>query len=181
MRYPYLIAGAIVAVSAAAFFRYLPSHATDGPIQKRFTNSTQDARWGKEYLPNVPVVDQDGNTFRFYDDLVKGKKVIINFIFTTCTDVCPLTTARLAVLQEKLADSVGLDYFMYSITLDPEHDTPEQLKRHTEAFHVKPGWRFLTGNPRDIAEIRYKLGERSRVLTEHRHELLLGNDAYGEW
>src|SRR5258706_1097061 len=150
MRYPYLIAGAIVAVSAAAFFRYLPSPATDGPIQKRFTNSTQDARWGKEYLPNLPVVDQDGNTFRFYEDLVKGKKVIINFIYTSCTDVCPLTTARLAVLQEKLGASVGRDYFMYSITIDPEHDTPAQLKRHTEAVRVKPGWRVLNGEPTAI-------------------------------
>ena len=62
MRYPYLIAGAIIAVSAAVFFRYLPSHAKDGLLQKRFTNSTQDARRGKEYLPNLPVVDQDENT-----------------------------------------------------------------------------------------------------------------------
>jgi protein SCO1 len=178
MRRSYLVAGTILAVSSLAVFRFLPSNAE---VEARFSNSAQSSRWGKEYLPNVPVVDQDGNTFHFYDDLVKGKKVIINFIFTTCTDVCPLTTARLAVLQEKLGDSVGRDYFMYSITIDPEHDTPEQLKRHTEAFRVKPGWRFLTGNPRDIAEIRYKLGERSRVLPEHRHELLLGNDANGDW
>ena len=82
MRYPFLIAGAIVAVSAAAFFRYLPSHATDGPIQKRFTNSTQDARWGKEYLPNLPVVD------------VTSSSVIIVGVMTLGPHVRPCQSAK---------------------------------------------------------------------------------------
>ena len=138
-------------------------------------------RWGKDYLPNLTVVDQDGKSYRFFDDLIDGKIVAINFIYTTCTDICPLTTARLAVVQEKLGDAVGRDIFMYSITVDPEHDDPAALKRHADAFGVKPGWKFLTGKPEDIRLIRTKLGERSRVISEHRHEIMLGNAATGEW
>ena len=78
-------------------------------------------------------------------------------------------------------DRVGRDIFMYSITLDPEHDTPEVLKAFHEAFHIAPGWLFLTGKPEDIDLIRYKLGERSRSLAEHRHEAPLGNDRTGQW
>jgi mono/diheme cytochrome c family protein len=132
-------------------------------------------------MPNLPVVDQDGNTFRFYDDLIKGKKVIISFIYTACSQICPLTTSRMAILQEKLGDAVGRDYFMYSITIDPEHDGPSELKKHAEAFNVKPGWRLLTGTPENIAEIRYKLGERSKSLGDHKQEIMLGDDAVGTW
>ena len=149
--------------------------------EARFSSSPQNARWGGDYLPNLPVVDQDGKQYRFYDDLIKGKKVIINFIYTSCGDICPLTTARMAQLQAKLGDVVGRDVEMYSITIDPEHDSPVELKRYAEAFHVGPGWRFLTGKPEDVQLIRDKLGERSRVKSEHRHEMLLGNDAIGDW
>ena len=138
-------------------------------------------RWGKNYLPNVEVFDQDGKSFHFYDDLIAGKMVVINFIYTTCTDICPLTTARLAVVQERLGDIVGRDVHMYSITIDPERDDVKALKRHADAFGVKPGWKFLTGRPEDIYQIRQKLGERSKIKAEHRHELLLGNAATGEW
>lgn len=149
--------------------------------QTSFSNSPQNSRWGQDYLPNVEVQDQDGKTYRFYDDLMKDKLVVINFIFTTCTDICPLTTARLAQVQERLGDIIGRDIFMYSISIDPEHDTPEQLKRHADAFHIAPGWKFLTGKPEDIAQIRFKLGERSKTRSEHRHELLLGDVKNGEW
>ena len=149
--------------------------------EERFTTAAQPSRWGKDYLPNLPVIDQDGKEYRFFDDLISGKNVVINFIFTTCTDICPLTTARMALIQEQLGDVVGRDIFMYSITIDPERDRPKALKQYADAFRIGPGWRLLTGKPEDIAVIRYKLGERSRVLSEHRHEMLLGNSTTGNW
>jgi cytochrome oxidase Cu insertion factor (SCO1/SenC/PrrC family) len=76
---------------------------------------------------------------------------------------------------------MGRDIFFYSISIDPETDTPERLKEYADAFQAGPGWLFLTGKPADIEAIRYKLGERSRVLSEHRNEVLLGNGATGEW
>ncbi len=141
----------------------------------------QASRWGKGYIPNAAVVTHDGRTLQFYDDLIKDKIFIISFLFTTCKDICPLATARLAELQEKLGDSMGRDIFFYSISIDPETDTPERLKQYADTFRAGPGWLFLTGNPADIHAIRHKLGERSRVLSEHRNEVLLGNGATGEW
>jgi protein SCO1/2 len=91
--------------------------------------SAQAARWGKEYVPNVPVVTQDGKTLNFYDDLIKDKIVVLSFIYTSCKDICPLATARLGEAQEKLGDRVGRDIFFYSISIEPERDTPQRLRR----------------------------------------------------
>lgn len=145
------------------------------------TNVTATSRWGSSYMPNLPVLDQDGHAYAFYDDLIKNKKVIINFIYTSCSSICPLTTSRMALLQQRLGEAVGRDYFMYSISIDPFHDGPAELKRYAEAFNVKPGWKFLTGKPEDIELIRNKLGERSKVLADHKQEVLLGDDANGSW
>jgi protein SCO1 len=137
--------------------------------------------WGASYIPNVPLVTQDGQTVRLYDDLIKNKIVLINFIYASCKEVCPLVTARMAQLQKELGDHVGRDIFLYSITLDPEHDTPTVLKQHAKAFHAGPGWLFLTGKPEDIAVARYKLGQRGKGLSDHKNDAMAGNGATGEW
>ncbi len=141
----------------------------------------QSGRWNADYLPNLPVVTQDGKTLKFYDDVIKGKIVLISFIYTNCPDICPLTTARLTQVEDQLGDIVGRDIFFVSMTVDPERDTPERLKEFATAFGIGPGWLFLTGKPEDIRAINYKLGDRSRRLSDHRNEIVLGNDATGEW
>jgi mono/diheme cytochrome c family protein len=133
--------------------------------------NAQSRMWGENYIPNTVVTTQDGKPVKFYDDLIKGKIVIISFIYTSCTDICPLTTARLSQLEDKLI----------SMTVDPKRDTPERLKEFSSAFRTGPGWAFVTGAPEDIRAINYKFGERSGVLSEHRNEIVLGNDATGEW
>lgn len=146
-----------------------------------FSEAPQNARWGDAYLPNLPVIDQDGNRYRFYDDLIKGRKVVVNFVFTSCSAICPLTMARMAQLYEKLGDIAGSDVRFYSITVDPEHDDPAALKLFAQAYKLDPKWRLLTGDPAHLQIIRDKLGERSRVASDHRHEMLIGNDPIGDW
>jgi protein SCO1 len=140
-----------------------------------------ERRWGDGYIPNVPVVSQDGRSLRFYDDVLKGKVSIISFIYTSCQDICPVVTARLSQLEDKLGEAAGRDYFFVSISIDPTNDTPGKLKEYGKAFGVGPSWLFLTGKPEDIDVIRHRLGERSRALTQHRNEVLLFNDRTGEW
>lgn len=138
-------------------------------------------RRGPEFFPNLPVVNQDGQALRFYDDLIKDKVVVVMFIYTSCTDICPLATARMTQIEDKLGAAVGRDIFIVSMTVDPENDTPEKLKAYSKAFGTGPGWTFVTGKPEDIRAINYRLGERSKVLSEHRNEIVLGNDVTGEW
>src|SRR6266850_5108993 len=90
--------------------------------------SADNSRWGANYFPNVTLTTQDGKQVHFYDDLLKGKIVVIDMIYTHCVDACPLETARLAQVQQMLGDRVGKDIFFYSISIDPDRDTPEELK-----------------------------------------------------
>ena len=138
-------------------------------------------RRGPEFFPNLPVVNQDGRPLKFYDDLIKDKIVVVMFIYTSCTDICPLTTARMTQIEDRLGAAVGRDIFIISLTVDPVTDTPERLKEYSRRFATGPGWTFVTGRPEDIRAINYRLGERSKVLSDHRNEIVLGNDRTGEW
>jgi protein SCO1/2 len=113
---------------------------------------------GVEWFTDVAVTAQDGRTYRFYDDLLKGKIVIVNFFYTDCDRLCPLMTENLARVQELLGPRVGKDIFMYSISLQPEHDTPALLAAYAQTYGVGPGWLFLTGKPDDIELLRHRLG-----------------------
>ena len=142
-------------------------------------------RRGADYFPNVTLTTQDGEPVRFYDDLIKGKIVAINLIYTTCQYACPLETARMSQVQKKLGDRMGRDVFFYSITIDPEHDTPAVLKEYGEKFHAGPGWKFLTGKKEDIDLVSKKLGLYSQPdpgnPDGHMPYLLVGNEATGQW
>jgi protein SCO1/2 len=143
-----------------------------------------DSRWGANYFPNIELTTQDGKTVHFYDDLIKGKIVAIDLIYTTCQYSCPLETARLAQVQKMLGDRVGKDIFFYSITIDPKNDTPQVLKGYAEKFHAGPGWTFLTGKKEDIDFLSKKLGlysDPAATLDGHTPHLLLGNEPMGQW
>lgn len=142
--------------------------------------------WGADYFPNTVLTDQDGRPLRFFDDLIRDKVVVINFIFTSCTDSCPLETARLRQVQQLLGERVGRDVFFYSISIDPQTDTPPVLKHYAEKFKVAPGWLFLTGDKQQITELRQKLGlfidgvDNGRTK-DHNLSLIVGNQATGRW
>lgn len=132
-------------------------------------------------FPNLPVTNQNGQTSLFYDDKIKGKIVVISFIFTSCTDICPLTTARMSQVEDRLGSRMGHDVHFLSLTVDPENDTPAKLKSFSDAFGAGPGWQFLTAKPEDMRKINAALGERSKKLYDHRNEVVIGNDQTGEW
>jgi protein SCO1 len=142
-------------------------------------------RWGADYFPNVVLTTQDGREVRLYDDLLKGKSVAINVIYTSCKDECPLETARLVQLQKLMGERMGKDIVFYSITIDPKRDTPRVLKAYAEKFGVGPGWLFLTGKPEDIRLVTRKLGLSRNADTVskdgHSASLMLGNEPTGQW
>ena len=145
----------------------------------------ENAQWGGAHFPNVELITQNGKKVRFYDDLIKGKVVALELIYTTCKYNCPLETARMVQLQKQLGDHMGKDVFFYSITIDPEHDTPEVLKAYSEKYHVGPGWLFLTGKEADIKLISKRLGldklPTGNDPDGHTPSLLIGNEATGIW
>src|SRR6267142_1555813 len=147
--------------------------------------AADNGRWGADYFPNVTLTTQNGAPVRFYDDLVKGKIVAINLIYTTCKYAGPLETARLSQVAKLLGDRMGRDVFFYSITIDPDHDTPEVLKEYAAKYQAGPGWTFLTGKQADIDLISQKLGLYSAPNPAnpdgHQPFLLVGNEETGQW
>jgi len=146
------------------------------------------ARKGADYYTNAPLVNQDGKTLRFYDDVIKGKVVSINFMFTSCEDSCPLETAKLIKVKNLLGEHVGKNVYMYSISVDPERDTPAVLKDYKKKFKIGDNWQFLTGKKKDIDLIRKRLGmysaapgEEEEDLSAHAITFMLGNEKTGQW
>lgn len=152
------------------------------------SNSVADSQiWGANYFPNFELTAHTGEKLRFFDDVIKGKVVSINFMFTTCTDICPMETARMRQVYKLLADRAGKDVFFYSITIDPEHDTVEVLKEYAKRFSIDGSkWKFLTGSKKEIDIIRDKFGLYSDAATEadlsnHNINMVIGNQATGHW
>ena len=152
---------------------------------ERDSAPSADVSSSSSHFPNVELITQDGKKVRFYDDLIKGKVVAIELMYTTCKYNCPLETARMVQLQKLLGDRMGKDVFFYSITIEPEIDTPERLKAYAAKYHIGPGWTFLTGKEADIKLISKKLGLDSLPDVNdpdgHAPHLLIGNDATGLW
>ena len=98
-------------------------------------------------IPNTPVFDQSGRRLHFYDDLIHGKAVLLNFFYTSCGDTCPLVTQNLREVQDILGPRMGQDIHMVSVTLQPELETPEILRDYVGLWDIRPGWTFLTGRP----------------------------------
>ncbi len=174
----------ICAFGVVLIATWLVAAGADRPL---FADGRSDAGrpsvWASRFA-NVVLRTQDNREVRFYDDLVKGKLVVIGFMFTSCKELCPRGAENLARVQEALGERMGRDVFFISITVDPEHDTPAVLKEYAKRFHARPGWVFATGSAADVDLIRRQLGAYdadSNDRTSHTGMLIYGNDATGSW
>jgi len=135
----------------------------------------------KMVIPDVKVLDQDGNALNFYTDLIKDKTVAINFIFTNCTTICPPLAATFAKLQKEMGDRVGKDVHLISISVDPVTDTPERLKAWGAKFKAGPGWTFVTGEKPEIDKLLNALGAAVSKREDHTPAIIIGNDTKDVW
>lgn len=135
----------------------------------------------EKYFTDVELIDQNGKTVRFYTDVLKGKTVVVNAFFTSCTSVCPPMNRNMQKIQEAFGDRVGRDVFLVSITVDPAVDTPEKMKNYAKNFHAGPGWMFLTGKKENLDWALYKLGQYVESKDDHTTVLIVGNEKTGLW
>lgn len=135
----------------------------------------------KLMIPDVEVLDQEGNAIHFYSDLIKGKTVAINFIFTNCTTICPPLAATFARVQREMGAKVGKDVHFISISVDPLTDTPERLKAWGAKFKAGAGWTFVTGNKGEMDKLLYALGASVSRREDHTPSVIVGNDLKNVW
>lgn len=138
-----------------------------------------DATPTKVAVPDLLVLDQEGRQRHFLSDLVKGKTVVINFIFTTCTTVCPPMGATFAKVQSLLGERQDIQ--LISVSVDPTTDTPERLKAWQAKFSSRPGWTLVTGDKATIDQLLKALGGFSARKEDHTPTVLIGNEANSEW
>lgn len=183
--YKRTLAGPLVVVLLVAVA--LLSGVRVAHAQGEFKVKTPRQRLAERSFPNVTLTTHEGKKVKFYDDLLKDKIVLINFMYVKCEGTCPGTTANLVKVQKLLGDRLGKDIFMYSITLKPEEDTPEKLAAYARAYKVGPGWQFLTGDPKDVELLRQKLGfidrDPVRDANKSNHVAMLrwGNEPHTLW
>jgi len=134
----------IATLGAAPFAVPLLTRAQALETKSKFKVIPSRERIRDRYFPNLVLTTHEGRKVKFYDDLVKDKIVIFNFMYAKCEGICTPITRNLVQLQKVLGDRVGKDMFMYSFTLTPKQDTPEMLKHYAHMHKVKPGWLFLT-------------------------------------
>ena len=143
--------------------------------QKDFQRSEHDYQ-----PPDRPLVAMDGGHTSLLAKLDRDEPIMLNFIFATCTTICPVLSASFSSIQDKLGDDSGR-VRMLSITIDPEHDTPEQLRAYAERFHAGPQWQFLTGNLDDIVAVQKAFGAYWGNKTNHEPATFLRGSRQGPW
>lgn len=134
-----------------------------------------------EDIPNVSLVNQLGENVQFYE-LIKGKVVALNFIFTTCKTICPPMGANFAALKQEMSDKVDRkEVAMLTISIDPVTDTPDRLLAWSQKFEAGPGWTLLTGDKKDIITLLKKLEVYTALVEEHAPVVLLGKEGEDNW
>jgi len=132
-------------------------------------------------LTDTALLDQDGKARRMKSDVVGDRIVVVDFIYTTCTTICPVISATFADVQKRLGDSVGRDVGLVSISVDPARDTPAALKEYGEKVGARAGWTWLTGNPQDVNSVLKGLGAYVASPEQHPSMVLVGDGRTGQW
>jgi protein SCO1/2 len=134
------------------------------------TNFTPD-------VPDVEVVTHEGRTVHFYSDLVKGRVVAVNFIFTNCSTICPASGALFANLQKQ--SDRGVQFI--SISIDPATDTPKKLEAWSRQFRTNPRWTLVTGKKSAIDQLVKAFGATLSRPQDHQPLIIIGSDTTHIW
>jgi protein SCO1 len=175
---PEAIAAALLQASSSGAAGPTPAHAADAAARP---DRARIAAVTAAYIPNVELLNQDGKIVHFFDDLVKDKVVLLDFIYTQCTEACSPLTQNLADVQDLLGDRVGRSISMISVSVDPEHDTPPALKAFADKFGARPGWSFVTGSADNLSTLAHRLGGVMTTWQDHSTQIVIGNVPTGEW
>jgi protein SCO1/2 len=146
------------------------------------TNDAAAEEKARKFFTDLEVIDQNGKKQRFYSDVLKGRVVLVSFIFTNCEYACPMLAQKLKQTRAVMAESIKDDVWFVSISVDPERDTPEAMKHFAEKQGVDESrWIFLTGDKQNLETIVRKLGQYTPDVEAHTTLMLAGNTKTRHW
>ena len=176
MRSALTVIAALALATASAGLR-----AHDASHHKQHAPAAKAPSTLRVKLPDAVLTDQHGRTARFKSDFVGDRLVLVNFVYTTCTTVCPVQSALFADLQQRLGDRVGREVALISVTVDPLRDTPLRLKEFSAQYQAGPGWSFLGGSKQAVDEVLNAFGAYTPNFADHPAVVLVGDPRSGEW
>jgi cytochrome oxidase Cu insertion factor (SCO1/SenC/PrrC family) len=146
------------------------------------TNDAAAEEKARKFFTDLEVVDQNGNKLRFYSDVLKGRVVLVSFIFTNCEYACPMQAQKLKQTRAMMVPSIKDEVWYVSISVDPERDTPEAMKNFAKKQGVDESrWIFLTGDKQNLETIIKKLGQYTPDVEAHTTLMLAGNTITRHW
>ena len=135
----------------------------------------------EEYeVPDVTLINQDGAKVRLKELLLTDRPVLVDFIYTTCTTICPVLSANFTNFQRQDPAETG-PFRLVSISVDPENDTPKAMKSYLERYYAKPGWDFLTGSRGDIDRALVALNAKTQNKMNHFPLILIKSPSQRRW
>jgi protein SCO1/2 len=156
-------------------------HVHGGPAQQG-PGASMAALQGKVVkISDTNLLDKDGHRVRLLSDVVSDKVVVVSFIYTSCTDVCPMVTHTLSQLQDQLVGLLESQVRLVSLTVDPARDTPAKLKAYSALYGARTGWQWLTGAASDVTEALKGFGVYSANFEQHAGVILVGDGRSGKW
>ncbi|MBX9896187.1 MAG: SCO family protein [Nitrosomonas sp.] len=136
----------------------------------------------QQYFGDEMLLDQHGQSYRFFSDLLSRHVVLINVIFTHCRDACPMQTQRLQMVRNQLGDQFGTKFLFLSLSVDPERDDPQAMKAFAEKQQANvPGWYFLTAEKTILQQILNRLGQWTDDPSNHSTLMIAGNAQNAHW
>jgi protein SCO1/2 len=145
------------------------------------TKAEQKAQAAILEIRDAQLVNQDGETKSLSSDIVGDRIVVVDFIYTTCTTVCPVLSAVLMQVQDELGDRLGTEVMLVSISVDPQRDTPARLKDYAGKLHARDGWTWLTGDKLEVDEVLKDFGAYTPNFEDHPAMVLVGDGTTGKW
>jgi protein SCO1/2 len=174
-RVPVTVVFVLLLLSSVAFAQDHSAH--EQMMQKKESNSSH----ADISLPGAVMVTQDGDQVNLAADIVGDRIVVVDFVYTTCTTVCPVLSAIFAQVQQKLGDRVGDDVIMVSISVDPLRDTPARMKSYASKLGAGEGWVWLTGQKQTVTKVLEEFGAYTPNFEDHPSMILVGDGKTGQW
>jgi protein SCO1/2 len=133
-------------------------------------------------LPDsAPLLNQFGEPVDFPADVIGDRVAVVNFVYTSCTTVCPVTSSIFSMVQRHLGEQVGEDVALVTITVDPIRDTPHRLQSFSKNFNPGSGWSWLTGEKRDVDRVLDAFGAYTVSFEDHPAMVMVGDESRGTW
>jgi len=157
------------------------SHASAAAVTGAPSDAAAEEK-ARNYFTDTEVIDQNGKKQRFYSDVLKGRVVLISFIFTNCEYACPMQAQKLKQVRAAMVPAIKDDVWFVTLSVDPERDTPEAMKKFAERQGVDESrWIFLTGDKQNLEFLVKRLGQYTPDIESHTTLMLAGNTITKHW